>query len=97
MTQSLKQKMISGLAALTIGAGMMTAAAPAQAKSWRYHHGGAIAAGMIGGLALGAITASAAQPVYVDPAYAPACYRAKQAVTDVYGTVLYYRTVKVCE
>ena len=97
MTQSLKQTMISGLAARTIGASVMAASAPAQAKSWRHHHGGAIAAGVIGGLALGAIAASAAQPVYVAPAYAPACYRAKQAVTDVYGTVLYYRTVKVCE
>ncbi len=53
MTQSLQQKVISGLAALTIGVGVLAAAAPAQAKPWHHHHhGGAIAAGVIGGLAL---------------------------------------------
>ncbi len=51
---------------------------------------------MIGGLALGAMAASAASD-YVAPAYVPECYRAKQPVTDIYGNVLYYRTVKVCE
>lgn len=98
MTQSLQQKVISGLAALTIGVGVLAAAAPAQAKPWHHHHhGGAIAAGVIGGLALGALAASAAQPVYAAPVYAgPACYRAKQPVTDVFGNVLYYQTVKVC-
>ena len=41
---------------------------------------------------------AAAQPVYGVPVtYAPTCYRARQPVTDVYGNVLYYRTVKICE
>jgi hypothetical protein len=44
----------------------MMAAAPAQARDWHRHHhdrGGAVAAGVIGGLALGAIAGSAlAQP-----------------------------------
>ena len=97
MTLSLKQTMISGLTALTIGAGAIAASAPAQAKPWHHHHhGGVLAAAVIGGLALGAMAASAA-PVYVAPAYVPECYRAKQPVTDIYGNVLYYRTVKVCE
>ncbi len=54
---------------------------------------------MIGGLALGALAASAAaQPVYGVPVtYAPTCYRARQPVTDVYGNVLYYRVVEICE
>src|SRR3712207_3153985 len=47
MTQSLQQKVISGLAALTIGVGVLAAAAPAQAKPWHHHHhGGDIAAGV---------------------------------------------------
>ncbi len=103
MTLSLKQKVISGLAALTIGAGMLTASVPAQAKPF-HGHGGAIAAGVIGGLALGAIAASAAaaQPVYVAPAYGgpvyygSTCYKTKQPVTDVYGNVMYYQVVKAC-
>ncbi len=100
MTTTLKQTVISTLAALTIGAGMLTASAPAQAKPWHPHHqGGAIAAGVIGGLALGAIAASAAaQPVYAAPVYAgTACYKAKQPVTGAFGQVLYYQTVTVCQ
>jgi hypothetical protein len=89
------------LSALALGATLLTSAAPAQAGSWHHQpHGGAIAAGVIGGLALGALAASAAaaQPVYGVPVtYAPTCYRARQPVTDVYGNVLYYRTVKICE
>ena len=52
------------LAALTIAGTSMIAAAPAQARDWHHHdRGGAIAAGVIGGLALGAIAGSAlAQP-----------------------------------
>jgi hypothetical protein len=55
---------LAALAALTIAGTSMIAAAPAQARD-RHHHdrGGAIAAGVIGGLALGAIAGSAlAQP-----------------------------------
>jgi hypothetical protein len=57
---------LAALAALTIAGTSMMAAAPAQARDWHRHHhdrGGAVAAGVIGGLALGAIAGSAlAQP-----------------------------------
>jgi hypothetical protein len=57
---------LAALAALTIAGTSMMAAAPAQARDWHHHHhghGGAVAAGVIGGLALGAIAGSAiAQP-----------------------------------
>ncbi|HEX8663693.1 MAG TPA: hypothetical protein VF744_06650 [Beijerinckiaceae bacterium] len=51
----------SALAAITMGAAVLGSAAPAEAR------GGAFAAGVIGGLAVGAIAAQAAQPrtVYV--------------------------------
>lgn len=100
MTFSLKQTMISGLAALTLGAGLVAASAPAQAQRWT--PGGAVAAGIVGGVALGAIAASAAaHPVYAAPVYgAPVyvgttCYRTREPVTDIYGN-LYYRSVRVC-
>jgi hypothetical protein len=52
------------LAALTIAGTSMMAPAPALADHWHHHdRGGAVAAGVIGGLALGAIAGSAiAQP-----------------------------------
>ena len=56
---------LAALAALAIAGTSMMAAAPAQARDWHRHHdrGGAVAAGVIGGLALGAIAGSAiAQP-----------------------------------
>ena len=55
---------LAALAALTIAGTSMMAAAPAQARDWHHHdRGGAVAAGVIGGLALGAIAGSAiAQP-----------------------------------
>ena len=66
------------LAATITGLGIaaMLAVTPASA-GWRGHRGGwgggAIAAGVLGGLALGAVAASAAQPRYAyAPTYAPA-------------------------
>ena len=70
----------AGLTAVTLAGAFVGSSAPAQAGyygwggrhhggyySHRYHrrhNGGAIAAGLIGGLALGAIAASAARPAY---------------------------------
>jgi hypothetical protein len=53
------------LAAVTMGGSLVGSAAPAEAR------GGAFAAGVIGGLAVGAIAAQAAQPrtVYVGSRY----------------------------
>ena len=55
----------SALAAVTMGAAVLGSAAPAEAR------GGAFAAGVIGGLALGAVAAQAAAPrtVYVGSRY----------------------------
>ncbi|HEX2555458.1 MAG TPA: hypothetical protein VHL98_17305 [Microvirga sp.] len=83
----------AALSALAFGGAVLATAAPAEARGWRYR-GGAVVVGVGAGLALGAIAASAAaaQPVY----YASGCGRVRQPVTDVFGNVLYYRTVKVC-
>ena len=93
---STKTTLLSALTAVTLGA-VLSSAAPAEAKSWKHHHGGVIAAGVIGGLALGALAASTA-PVYAAPVYyAPTCYKVRQPVTNSWGHILYYRTVRVCE
>ncbi len=89
-----KKTLLSALTALTLGASVLASAAPAEAKSWKYHHGGAIAAGVIGGLALGALAASSVYAAPVD--YAPSCYKVRQPVTNAWGDVLYYRSVRVC-
>jgi hypothetical protein len=67
-----------------------------------YHSGnawaGAAAAGLLGGLALGAIASSSQYPAYYSGyGYpAPACYLVDQPITDEWGDVLEYRRVRVC-
>jgi hypothetical protein len=59
---------LAGLAALTIAGTSMIATAPAMAQHWHHHdRGGAVAAGVIGGLALGTIVGSsiASQPTVI--------------------------------
>jgi hypothetical protein len=77
---------------------------PASARN-----GGAIAAGVVGGLAAGAIIGSQVNrsyyggPAYVEgpayisePAYRPACHTERQEVTDAYGNYR-IRRVRVCD
>jgi hypothetical protein len=94
-----KTVLMAGLCAATIGATMVPDAA--EARNRRHHHsnGGAIAAGVIGGLALGAIAAGAANgayaapvaPGYAVPAYGrPAyyggrCYEVQRRYVDDWG------------
>ena len=68
-----------------------TAFAPSAEARWRGHHGGAIAAGVIGGALLGAMLA---RPAYAAPVYAESyedCYR-KHVGYNRYGRPI-YRTV----
>jgi hypothetical protein len=62
-----KKTMTASLAALTLASAVLTSTAPAEARGGYGYGGGALAAGMIGGLAFGAMAAQAAQPrtVYV--------------------------------
>jgi hypothetical protein len=55
------------IAAALIGAIAMTAT-PSEAR-WRHHHGGAAAAGFVGGLAVGAIAANSYNRGYYGPGY----------------------------
>jgi hypothetical protein len=64
----MKKVFVAILAAGSFAAAAVTAPPPAQARNE-----GAIAAGVVGGLAVGAIIGSAAsRPVYAYPAYRPA-------------------------
>ena len=104
------------ITALALGATVLVTATPASAD-WRGHrrhggHGGgkgaAIAAGIIGGLALGALAAGAARadtrrsyhaPA---PAYAPSysyggCYDIEKPAYNRWGQFLGYRLVTVCD
>jgi hypothetical protein len=68
-------------------------------------HGGAVAAGVIGGLAVGAIVGSQVNrgpyggPGYYEPGYQPvygACHVERQQVVDQYGNYRMQR-VRVCD
>jgi hypothetical protein len=100
-----KMKTLTALAAAAT-LGIAAVATPQPAQAWHGHgHGGAVAAGVIGGLAAGAIIGSAAAygPYYgYGPgyyAYAPGpyyggCYWTRQRVYDGWGWHL--RRVRVC-
>ena len=105
-----RRTMTGVLAAATIGAGIAASTTSADAQWRRGHHrggwGGPVAAGVIGGLALGAIAAQAA-PRYHYPAYghgyAPAyaaphysCFRQRRPAYDHWGNFAGYRVVRVC-
>ena len=103
----LRKTFLAGLAALTLATGVAGSTAPAAAwyRGYGYGWGGPVAAGVIGGLAAGAIVGSVARPYgygyapygYYGPApvYDP-CYRARRPVFDAYGNVAGYRPVRVC-
>ena len=108
---SMRKVLTASTAALTMAA--LLAATPASAD-WhggyggRGHHrgwgGGAIAAGIIGGLALGALAAGSSRHAYAAPAYAvepdydgPVCYREVRPVHDAWGRYVGERAVRVCD
>ncbi len=93
---SCRQSLAVSLAALTVVTGLNTTPATAG--------GGDVAAGVLGGLAVGALVGSAvAQPRYYAPYYAPApvyvpaprCWLERERVWDGYGYVI--QRVRVCE
>ena len=66
---------------------------------YRYHrrsNGGAVVAGLIGGLALGAIVSAAANPYYAPAYYAPPrCFFERRRIVNPYGRVVVQR-VRTC-
>src|SRR4051794_6248551 len=78
MTDLLRKSLMGCVTALSLGAMVAASATPAAAdwhgrRGWGGGGGGAVAAGIIGGLALGAIAAGASRHAYAAPVYeAPA-------------------------
>jgi hypothetical protein len=102
----MRKVLAAGLCVATLSGSMVSFSDPAEARSRR---GAAIAAGVVGGLALGAIAAGAARPAYaapVAPGYAypaygrPAyyggdCYEVRRRYVDDWGR-RFYRHETVC-
>lgn len=100
MNARLKKTMGAGLAALTMAGTLTAFSTDASAQYRRYHHhrggnGGAVAAGVVGGLALGALAAGAYNngygynygPGYAAPVYGSECRVYFRRVWDGYGWV----------
>jgi hypothetical protein len=118
-TSKAKKVLVAGLCAATLGGGFVSMTTPAAAQygynrgyhpGYAYRHrsnrGGAIAAGVVGGLALGALAAGAARPAYGAPVapvygYGPAgygedCYVVRRRFVDNWGRT-FVRRETVCE
>ncbi|MET0605447.1 MAG: hypothetical protein ABWZ80_03250 [Beijerinckiaceae bacterium] len=92
--------MTAALATAALAGAMMATGSNEAEARWRrgYYggYGGAVAAGVVGGLALGAIAASAAQPrpVYVEGGR---CYKVRRSVWSDYHGAYVTRRVTVCD
>ena len=100
MRVSVRKSVSAALVAATVGAFLAASAGPAAAE-WRDHDGwgGPAAAGLIGGLALGALAAGAAQPAYGPPVVydaPPPCWMERRPLFDPYGNIVGYRRYRVC-
>lgn len=78
MKKGLTALVAVGAVAVTLTASMGSADAQRWHRHHHYHGGGGVAAGIIGGLAAGAIIAGATRPHYYEPApvYGPGPYYA---------------------
>lgn len=99
MTRTMKT-LTSIAAAAIIAVAAIAAPQPAEARG----NGGAVAAGIIGGLALGAIIAGSSRPAYSSGYYAygpgpayygPRCYTQRERFWDGWGWRT--RRVRVCD
>ena len=104
------RKTITGLiTAASLSAMLVATATPASAEYYHrrgssWHNGGAIAAGVIGALAIGALASRnynsyQPAPVYGAPAYydGPVCHLERQATYDAWGNFVGNGRVRVCE
>jgi hypothetical protein len=95
MNATFKKLTTAVAVASLVATGSLAIATPA-AAGWGWGHGGwgaPVAAGLLGGLAVGAIAGAVGQPAYYggDP-----CYLANRPVTDAWGNIVGYRRVQIC-
>lgn len=110
MSTMIRKTATAAVAALALGSAIVASTTSADAY-WRGRGGwGApVAAGIIGGLALGAIAAQASQPryyaqprYYEPPAYYPVaepqayCHVDRRPAYNAYGDFIGWRPVRVC-
>jgi hypothetical protein len=95
MTTNFKQTLAVSLAAVTMTAAIAASATPAAAEHGRH---GAFAAGLLGGLAVGAIAAGGVGPYYgAGPYYGYGeCWIDSRPVYNRWGDFVGYRRVRVC-
>jgi hypothetical protein len=93
ITTNLKKRFAIGLAALAMAAAVATTSTPAAAAYGRH---GAFAAGLLGGLAVGAIAAGSMSPYYNAGPYYDDCWVDSQPVYNRWGYFAGYRRVRVC-
>ncbi|MBL8590175.1 MAG: hypothetical protein JNK46_16700 [Methylobacteriaceae bacterium] len=89
------KKVFTGAMAAVVMAGTLMASMGSAEAGWRYRrgwHGGAVAAGVIGALAIGAIAASAAPRPY----YVYGCHIERRPVYNAWGDVVGFRRIRVC-
>jgi hypothetical protein len=103
---ALKKKIAGGAAALVLGTSLVAMAPNEASAQWRRHGGGwrgpGIAAGVVGGLALGALATGAynngyygGPGYYAAPVYGGDCYLTRERVWNGYTWV--NRRVRVCD
>lgn len=106
MMDRFRKGAIAALAALTLGLSVTAGSTPAEARwgwrggYWGWGWGGPVAAGVLGGLAVGSLAAASAYPYYYPygpgPYPAPGCYPQRQPAYDGAGRFIGYRVVRVC-
>ncbi len=95
MNVSWKKVTVGALAALTLGLSLATPASAQYYRGGGWGPGPAVAAGVIGGMALGAAAAGAANGPYYGPG--PACWVERRPVYDEYGNFIGRRRMRVCQ
>jgi hypothetical protein len=99
---NMTKTLIALAAAAVVGLGAVATSTPANAQHWHHGGGGAVAAGVIGGIAAGALIAGASRPAYgygygyggYAPVYGPPCFWRRERFFDGYGWRV--RRVRVC-
>ena len=93
MTTNFKKALAVSLAALTMPAAVAATSTPAAAA---HGHHAAFAAGLLGGLAVGAIAAGGVAPYYSAGPYYDDCWIDSRPVYNHWGDFVGYRRVSVC-
>jgi hypothetical protein len=93
MNASLRKPIAGALAAAALVGTLAVSTTSAEAR-WR--RGPGIAAGVIGGLALGALAAGAARPYYYGGPYYYGCHLERQPVYDAWGRFRGWQRIRVC-